>query len=446
MNKLSQLIVLLFVFSITAKAQKEKMVDQILAVVGDKILLESELEGQVVSLKTQGVVATPEIKCNLFETLLFQKLLLNQADLDSVVVSDDQVEGEMNRRLAYFVTQIGSEKKLEQYYKKSMIEIKEEFRVLVRNQLVTQTMQSKITADVKITPNEVKEYFNNLPEDSIPLINSEIELAQILIQANESPAEKEATRAKIKVIRERVLKGEELSTLAILYSDDEGSAQKGGELGFMGRAELVPEFSAIAFKLKNNTVSEIVETEYGFHILQLIERRGQKVNVRHLLITTKVGAAQVQKAKNLMDSVANLITIDSLTFAQAAEGYSDDETSSKSNGLIVNPQTGTSIFEVDQLDPQLFYIVDKMKAGETSKPVPAQMPGGRKGYRIVQLISKTEPHKASLSTDYAKLQNAALMAKQNIATAKWVQGKMSNTYIHIEEAYQKCDYQNNWIK
>ncbi len=443
-------IVFLFtftIFSFALSAQEGKTIDGIIAVVGDKILMKSELENQIVSLKSQGIIIDNESKCQIIEELLFQKLMLHHAEIDSVSVTDAQVEGEMTRRLNYFISQIGSEKKLEQFYKKSIQEIKDELRDIVREQLIGQMMQQNITSGVKVTPKEVKAFFDALPEDSIPMINSEIEVAQILINASQSDRVRAEARERLTGIRERILKGEQFSTLAILYSEDEGSAKKGGELGFLGRADLVPEFSAALFKLKNNkTVTEIIETQFGFHIIQMIERRGQKVNSRHILVKIKDDEEQILLAKQKADSVYNLIFTDTLTFGQLALKYSTDDKTKKSEGLMVNPQTGTSVFEIDQVDPQIYYVVEKMKAGEISKPVPAESFDGKKGYRIIKLISKTEPHKASFETDYAKVQEAAMANKNNEATNKWIGIKLGSTYVKIDDEYKGCAFENNWIK
>ena len=445
-SKLLTVIALSF-FIGNAMAQEGKAIDGIIAVIGDKIVMQSEFESQIVSIKSQGIIIDNETKCQLLEELMFQKMLVNQAVIDSVIVTDAQVDGEMNRRLNYFISQIGSEKKLEQYYKKSIQEIKDELRDIVREQLTGQMMTQNITSGVKITPKEVKTFFDALPEDSIPMINSEIEVAQILFNAKQSDKVREEAKDRLNGIRERILKGEQFSTLAILYSEDEGSAKKGGELGFMGRADLVPEFSAALFKLKNNkTVTEIVESQFGFHIIQMIERRGQKVNSRHILVKIKNDEQEILAAKNLADSVYNLIHSDTLTFGQFALKYSSDEKTKKSDGLMVNPQTGTSVFEIDQVDPQIYYIVEKMKSGEVSKPVPAESFDGKKGYRIIKLISKTEPHKATFETDYAKVQEAALTSKHNEVTNNWINSKLASTYIKIDDEYKGCSFQNKWVK
>jgi peptidyl-prolyl cis-trans isomerase SurA len=446
-NKLIITITILLSVSLRLSAQEDgKVIDKVIAVIGGNIILKSDLESQIVSLRAQGVLIDDDARCEMLEEILFQKLLIHQASIDSVEVTESEVESEIDRRMNYFIAQIGSEKKLEQYYKKSILEIKEEFRVIVKEQMLSQRMRGIITSDVKVTPKEVKAYFNTLHKDSVPLIESEVEYAQIVINAKESIQEKEEARNKINTFRERIIKGEEFSTLAILYSDDEGSAKNGGELGFMGRAELVPEFSIVAFKLKNKAVSEVIETEYGYHIMQLIERRGQKVNVRHILIKVNVGDEQVQKAKILADSVYNLLETDTLTFEQLAEKYSDDKQTKKSRGLVVNPQTGTSLFDIDQVNPQVFYTIDKMKPGEIYKPVPSQDQGGKKGYRIIKLLAKSDPHKATLDSDYSKIQNAALASKQNTGIKKWIAGKIDQTYIKLDDDIKDCKFQNSWIK
>jgi peptidyl-prolyl cis-trans isomerase SurA len=429
--------------SVTTYGQK-KILNQIEAVVGEEIILMSEIENQIISYQSQGMLVNEEARCQLFEEMLFQKLLINQAKIDSVEVTDSQVESEMNRRLRYFISQIGSEKKLEEYYQKSIAEIKDEFRELVKEQMLAQQMQQKITGDVRVTPSEVKEFYNTLPADSIPVINSQVEIAQILIKAPISEKAKLEAREEIENIRNRILKGESFKTLAVLYSDDQGSAVKGGELGFTGRAELVPEFSAVAFSLKANEISEVVETQFGYHIIQLIKREGEKVNVRHILIKPEIEVEDLAKAEEKANKVYQLISSDSLTFEESAEKFSDDEDSKNNGGVLINPQTGSSLFDIDEVSPQLFFIIDKMKEGYISKPVAFEMPDGTKGFRIVKLVKRTEPHRASLKTDYDLLQQAALNHKRNKVMAKWIENKTKSTYIQIGDTYKNCKFENNW--
>ncbi len=446
-NRIIVLTVILLTSAFSLKAQEEgKVIDKVIAVIGSNIILQSDLESQIVSLRAQGVLVDDNARCELMEELLFQKLLLHQAVLDSVEVSEAEVESEIDRRMNYFIAQIGSEKKLEEYYKKSMLEIKEEFRVVVKDQMVSQRMKGQITSSAEVTPKEVKTFFNTLHTDSVPTIESEVEYAQILINAKESESAKKEAKDRINGFRERIKNGESFSTLAILYSEDPGSAKNGGELGFMGRAELVPEFSVVAFKLKNKAVSEIIETEFGYHIMELVERRGQKVMVRHILIKVKIDEDQVLIAKNLADSIYGLLETDTLTYEELAAKYSDDDQTKKSRGLVVNPQSGTSLFDIDQVNPQVYYSIDKMKVGDISQPVPSQGQDGKKGYRIIKLITKTEPHKATFESDYSKIQNAALMNKQQNATKNWIISKVGKTYIKMDDDYKSCNYENSWVK
>lgn len=440
------LLVLLVIFFHQSFSQNGKKIDQVIGVVGDQIVLQSELESQIANYISQGTIIDNNQKCVMFEDLLFQKLLLNQAEIDSVIATEEQVDQEIDRRLDYFISQIGSEKQLEAYYKKSIVEIKEEFKPVVKNQITAQLMQQQISSNVKVTPKEVTAYFNGLEKDSIPMIDAQVEMQQIVINAKESKTSIEEAMSRILSLKERVENGEDFSTLAILYSEDPGSSKNGGELGFLGRAELVPEFSAVAFKLKNNKVSDVVKTKFGYHIIQLVERRGEKVNVRHILIKPKVDEKQILKAKEKADSVYNLIMIDSLTFEKAALLYSDDEKTAKSNGLIVNPNSGTSTFNMAEVESNLYYVVKNMKQNEISKPIPYQNYDGTQGYRFVKLLKKTEAHKADLNNDYDKIQDAALISKQNKATLKWIKSKISVTYIKIHEDYQNCSFENSWIK
>lgn len=436
---------LCFVFlGVTSKCQESKVIDGVVAVVGDKILMHSEVETEMNSLKAQGTIINDKVRCKVIEGFLLQKLLLHQAELDSVVVTEDQLEGEMDLRMNYFISQMGSEKQMEQYFKKSIVEIKEELRESVKDQLVVRMMQSTITSGINVTPKEVKKYYNGLSKDSLPLIASQVEMAQLVRYGKEGDAGKKEALDKLTNIRNRIINGEDFATLAVLYSEDEGSAKRSGELGFLGRAELVPEFSEVAFKLKNTEVSEIVETQYGYHIIQLIKRRGQKVNARHILIKHKIGQEEMQLVKLKMDSIYQLISMDSISFEQAALKYSDDEATAKSNGVIVNPQTGTTVFEVDQVDPQLFYVIDGMEPGDISKPIPMQSLDGKKGYRMVKLLRRTEPHKADLEKDYDVIKNKALFFKQESLMDNWKKNQLKRTYVKLSEDCASCSFESYW--
>ena len=434
----------LLTFSNSIKSQNP-VIDNIIAIVGNNIVLRSEIETQYSQLLAQGSKGGSNQRCEIFEDLLFQKLLLHQAEVDSVVVSESQIESEMDRRLRYFINQIGSQEKLEEYYKKSISEIKNEFRTFIKDQLLVQQVQSKITDKIKITPTEVRLFFNNIPKDSLPLINSEIEIGQIVKIPHVSESIKLDTRNRLNELRERILKGDDFAAMAVLYSEDPGSAKKGGELGYTNRGELYPEFEAVAYNLKEGEVSQVIESKSGFHIIQLIERRGERINVRHILMTPKPSIEDIAKAKIELDSVYSIIEKGVYSFADAALKYSDDP-SKNNNGIIINPATLSSKFEPDNIDPSLFFVVDNLKVGAVSKPVPMNTEEGKQAYRLVCLKSRTEPHSANLKDDYDKIQTLALQFKQNQEVEKWINDKLKTTYTNIKDNSFNCKFKYNWIQ
>lgn len=431
-------------------SQPARLIDKVVAVVGDHIVLSSDIEIQLLQLKASGSDKTNADRCQLIEDLLYQKLLLHQAQLDSVEVSEAQIQSELERRLRFFINQIGSEQKLEEYYQKSLSEIKSDFHDLIKEQLLVQTMQQKVTGSVKISPVEVKVFFDRIPKDSLPLIPSQIEVAHIVKKPVLSAEDKKALRDKLEAIRNRILKGEDFGTLAYLYSEDPGSAKQNGELGFVARNTLVPEFAAVAFNIKPGEVSEIVETEYGLHIIQFIERRGEQVNVRHILVTPKPTMDDLLVAKSQLDSISNLlVNSDTLTFEQVAFLNSDDKDSKMNGGKIANPQNGTTRFDADvlgQLDGTLFFTIDRLNPGEISEPILMQKPDGSKSYRLIKLLSRSSPHRANMKEDYQKIQDIALIDKQNRLVKEWVDKRIQKTYIHVENDYKKCNFGNQWLK
>lgn len=433
----------LLLITTTQYAQEKIVLDEIAAVVGKSIILKSDIENQYLQLSSQ-LKSGGDMKCKVLEELLYQKLLLTQAEVDSVTVTDNQIESELERRLRYFISQIGSKEALEEYYGKSILEIKDEFRIMVKEQLLIQQVQSGISGGIKITPSEVKQYFNTIPDDSIPLINTEVEIAQLVKAPKVGESEKKMVKEKLEQLRQRVLKGEKFSTLAILYSEDQGSAKSGGELGFVNRGDLVPEFEAVAFTIKEGETSEIIETEYGYHFMQLIERRGDQVNVRHILMSPKPSVYDLEKARNSLDSIANLIKDKKLTFEEAAVKFSDDAESRNNGGLMINPQTGTTKFEMGQIDPTLFYVIDKLSVNQISSVVKMQTEKSKEAYRLVLLKSKTEPHKANLKDDYQLIQNKALEEKQKEIIDGWITKKVASVYIDIKSNYLNCSFTHNW--
>ncbi len=429
----------------TAK-QQGQIIDRVVAVVGSNAILESDIENQYVNYRLQmGISGSAQgMRCKILEDILFQKLMVAQAEVDSLTVDDEQVNGELERRLSGFINQFGSQDKLEKYYGKTIAEIKMELHDIVKEQMLAQQEQQNIVKDVMVTPSEIRDYFKSLPEDSIPVIKTEYVIRQIVKNPPISVEEKLRVKEKLLDLRKRILNGESFSTMAILYSEDPGSAKKGGELGFYGRGQLYPEFEAVAFKLKPGEISDIVETKAGYHIIQMIDRKGDFINVRHILLVPKVSPQDLVKARNILDSVAQLIRADSITFDEAVEKFSDDE-NKNNGGYLINPYTGGTSFEGEQLDPQVSFTIQKMKPGEISNPVPMKTEEDQKdAYRLLYLESKTKPHKANMKDDYARIQQWALQHKQMQVINDWINEKAKKTYIRIIDDYKTCNFTHRW--
>ena len=423
------------------------VIDGVIAVVGSEILLKSDLEKNVIQYKTQGVFITDDVRCQVLEDLLFQKLLINQSKLDSIEITEQQLDQELDRRIKYFVSQIGSERALEEYYKKTMEEIRTELRENLRDQMIIQRMQGEVTEGMDISPAEVQKYFKAIPEDSLPLINAQVEVRQIVILAPANRDQVEEAREKLKDLRKRIKNGEDFATMAILYSEDPGTAKQGGELGFVGKAEVDPAFAEAAFKLKGNEVSRIVNSAFGMHIIQLIEKKGDKVNVRHILIKPKVQGTEILRSKELCDSIKDVVDrYDSLRFETAAVRHSQDEESKNSGGLMVNPYTGSSMFEFDQLDPSIYIAIEKLDVGDVSISTAYSTRDGKKGYALYYVSKKIDAHRANLEMDYQLIQELALQKKQEEVVTEWIEGKLKSTYSKINADYRNCKFDNDWEK
>lgn len=447
-SKTTLLFLLFILFVKIAGSQEKMMIDRVVATVGDKIILQSDIENQVIQIVTQGYPASANMDCEVLNQLLTQKLLLTQAELDSIQVGAGRVESELERRLMYFIRQVGSEKKLEEFYNKSIIEIKEDFRPLIEEQLKTQMMQSNLVSDIDVSPRAVQKFYKAQPEDSIPMINTQYEINQILIYPSQNEEAKNEAREKLLSLRQRIVDGERFSTLAVLYSEDPGSARRGGELGFRSKDELDPEFAKAAFKLSDDGgISRIVESEYGFHIIQLIARESNQVNVRHILVIPKVDIEQKVATKNKLDSITNLIKLDSLTFAKAALKFSEDEQSRLNEGLMVNTMNSSTRFALDELPSNEYSVIKDLKVGEISQPFESRDENGKIAYKIVKIKKQIEAHRANLKDDYELIEQMALMEKQLEVVDKWIEEKKKKTYIHIDDSALKCEFlKNGWIK
>ena len=441
MNKIYYFLLL----TLTSTSISAQSIDKIDAVIGNEIILTSEIESQYLQYISQGNIKSKKIRCKIVEDLLFQKLLINQAKHDSLVVSDEEVETEVSKRISYFERQLGSIQKVEDYFGKSKVNIMLELGKVIKDQFMAQKMQTKLTSSIKVTPSEVQESYELLSDFEIPTIPTQVEISQIVIKPEIKDEQKDKIREKLNIFRDRIYKGEDFKMLATLYSDDILSATDGGELGFVKRGDLVPEFERVAFRLKEGEISEVVESQFGYHIVQLIERRGEQINVRHILIKTKVTATALNAAKLKIDSISNEINNELITFEQAVTKYSDDE--NKSNGgLLLNPNNMTTSHMLEDMAPGLRIIVDELKETQVSSPAVIQMQDENKAYRILRLNKRTEEHKANLIDDFSKIKEYSINAKKQVTLEKWTNKTIANTYIKLSNELEKCELAKKWNK
>lgn len=440
--KILNILIFLFFINCAVFAQS---IDKIEAIIGSEILLTSDIENQYNQFLSQGIINTGDVRCDIIKDLLFQNLLVHHAKIDSTIeVGVDDVTQEVNKRITYFEGQLGSLEKVEEYFKRSVESIKEELSFVVKEQFFSQKMQSSIINDIKITPNEVKTYLRSLNIDEIPTVETQLELSQLVVLPKITQDEKNTIKNKLNNFRKRIYDGEDFKVLAALYSDDVGSANNGGELGFMSRGELVPEFERAAFKLNSNEVSEVVESTFGFHIIQMIERRGEQINVRHILIKPKFSSTSLMNAKDDITKIKLDIDSNIISFDSAVKKFSDDN-SKNNGGLIINPSTGSSQFTFEQLDPTIRYLVEKMNIGDLTPPsLTKSNDGSQAAYRVIRLNNKIESHKANVTDDFDKLKEYALVSKKQTVIDKWVSDKIPSTYIELSEDLSVCSCYKKW--
>ncbi len=445
--KLIKIILILLMFAVTSRAvaQETSILDEIIAVVGENYVLRSDLETEFIQMKSQYEEVPDELRCMLFEQIMMQQLMLHKADVDSTYVGEALIEAELDRRLRFYASQVGGDKKLEKYLGKSLLEYKEDIRPSLEKQLRIQEIQTALMKDIKVSPTEVRNFFELIPKDSLPVFDSEVEVGQILMTPTASTYAKEYAYTTIEKLRKEILSGKrDFAATASSYSDDIGSKIKGGELGYFERGQMVPQFEAMAFKLKKDTVSPIIETEYGYHILQLIDRKGEKVSVRHILIKPKVLDEDKQATKDFLISLTARIKGDSLTYCDAAAKYSEDEYTKDNCGMYTNANLGTNRMEITELEPDVALIVQKLNAGEISKPYEVPNPDGSSSYRIVYLKTEIEPHTADLKLDYQKIQAYALEKKKTDELKAWAERYRKTAYVWIDEQFTECSGLNHW--
>lgn len=433
---------------LNVQAQK-KNIDKVVAVLGNNIILASELDQQYVMYLNQGNNADEKVKCYILQQMLVQKLLKQQAEIDSVMVDDSQVDNEVDRRMRYQIQRAGGQDKLEAFLNRSVLQYKDEIRPDVKDQLIANKMQGKITEGVNVTPLEVKKYFDSYKKDSLPDINTEYEIGQIVLHPQLTKAEKQRFYDKLDAIRLRVKSGEDFGFLAKTYSEDPGSAPDGGDLGFFDRTAMAKEFTAWAFKLKAGELSPVFETEFGYHILQVVERRGEQVHARHILIRPQITPQSLDRVKLHADSIYKNITVEKLPFSTAASLYSDDKESKYNGGMIMysdNVSARTTFIPADKIDPKDFLVIDTMKVGSVSKPAQFVGQDGKEGYKLLFLKSKIPPHKGNLDQDYAKFKEKAQEQKMDKVLSEWFEKRRENTYIKIDDEFKSCDDLKIWTK
>jgi len=447
--RISLLLISIFfpgVFTVNSQV----LVESIAAIVGNEVIYLSELENTVTDLKRSGN-RTPidQLRCNVFQEMLISKLFLDQARIDSIIVTDDAVEGELNMRMNDAIRQAKSEEALVAFFHKSMIEIRRDIKKQMLEQETVREVQASIASNVTVTPSALKRFFSSLPEDSLPVVPAKYALSIIQVDPPSNENNKAEARQKLLDIRSQILGGKSFNVLAVIYSEDTESAKNGGEIGYLTRGELEKEYADAAFSLTANTVSKIVETRYGFHIIQIIDRKGEMVNTRHILIRPKVKPEQEALAISKLDSLANLIRKDSIKFQDAAVRFSTHKDSRINGGKYVSadPSSRITWFTLEELNPEMYVQLRNMKVGEISEPFRTTDDDNNVVFRIIRLDNELAAHTANLKDDYQNLYNAALMNERSKVYEKWIKEKIEVTYLKISEEFKSCDFlQEGWLK
>jgi len=428
---------------------KRNVVDEVAWIVGDEPIFRSEIEDQYAQMRSEGTSVAGDPYCVIPERIAVEKLYLHQAKIDTVEAPEGQVQGSVDKRLAFFINNFGSREKVEEYFRKPYAQLREQLLEVMRNNYIIEQVQHNLTKDVKATPNDVRKYFSTLPEDSIPYVPMQVEAQIISINPVIPAQEIEDVKARLRDYADRVNRGEsEFSTLAIMNSED-GSAMHGGELGYQSRSSWVPEFANVAFNLNDpKKVSRIVETEYGYHIIQLIDKRGDQVNVRHILLTPKVNEKDLREATVRLDSLRKEIVAGKFPFEDAARYVSQDKDTKNNRGVMVNPQTGSPRFEMQELPPEVARRVEMMKPGDVSEAfIMKDTKRNKDIVAIVKLTSRVPGHKANLSDDYNMLKEMYEAKRKEEILKEWVERKIKDTYVKIADGWQNCEFEyEGWIK
>ena len=447
---LSLLVLLVSSLSVFAQVYQNGLVDKSIAIVGNDIIMLSDIESEASVMRAKGLVVDQDARCEILESMLTSKLFLTQARLDSLVANDTNVDADLESRVSEITYSLGGEKQAEEYFGKPMYKLRQEWRASLVEQTLIQEMQRKIYQSIpELTPSDVRQYVEETPEEDLPMVSTKYRIRQIGIYPDRESANL-AVRERLVSLRERVVNGEKFSTLARMYSQDPGSMSKGGELGMANKSIFWPVFSDAAMSLKEGQVSQVVETPDGFHIIQLIERDGDSFNARHILMKPQYTSADRERAFSKLDSIRTLIVNDSITFQAAAKSFSEDKATATSGGLLADPYSGSSYFEKDQLKPADYAVLKNMKVGDVSEPYESLDNEGRSGntiYKIITLDAEIPSHVASFKDDFNDLLESANSKNADAAAKKFIVDKQKTTYIVIDPLFQKCQFEyDGWIK
>ncbi len=446
MNRFTLLAALFISISgMSVTAQDTLILDKIVAKIGGEVIFHSDVEEQMAIMRDRKQNPGTTERCLVLESLMAQGMLVHYARIDSVEVTDDEVNAEIDKRMDQILSMMNNDRKMfQEFYGQTVSEMREQVKDDMTRKLLGDRMQQQIITSVEVTPSEVTAYFNAIPKDSLPYFNAEVELAEIVIYPTVNKEEREKAVAKIEGIKKQLAEGADFAELARKYSDD-GSGRTGGNLGWTSRGSFVPEFEAAAFQLENNEVSDVVETEFGFHIIQVLNRRGNSIETRHILVRPRITDPDLAITRHKLDSIKNLVEIDSMTFAEAVRKFGDKRMQSFSNnGRIINPKSANTFFETGDVDSEIFFSIDTLQIGEITPPIEFRGPQGDAYYKIVQLQGRTAPHQASLAQDYSRIQEAARDSKRNIAFSTWIEKRVGDTYIVIDPAYSQCPDYDRW--
>ena len=431
-------------FSVSA----QESADKIIAVVGkNRIILQSDLEMQVGQAKQQDPNFKDSMKCIILQQMILQKLLMEQAERDSVKITDEDVDGQLDNRLRYFIQLYGSKEKLEEVSGKTIYQLKEEYRDIIREQMLAEKVQATILENVKITPAEVEVFYKKLPIDSLPFFPATVEVGQIVIDPVVSHEMNEYAHKKLEDIRQDIIDGKKtFENAASIYSEDPGSRDNGGRYdGVTRTGPWAAEFVAATFKLQNGEISPVIKTKFGYHIIQMINRKGDEADIRHILIKPEVTSADYTKSLNILDSIRNLLVSGKITFREAVGKFSTDEAAKRTGGMIADPNTGNTELDMTKLDPGMVLMLDSMKQGDYSAPHMFLTDQRERSCRIVYLRNRTSPHKANLKDDYSKIQEVALAQKKGLKSQAWVKAKLPTFYLWIVPEYRNCGTLQEWI-